>query len=361
MASEQAGGPSPGSTGGTPPATGELPPATGPVPDGPLVRQGGISARWRHQRPAQDTRQRGRTAGSSAVARHRPSAVVRSRATPYLFILPAFVVYAAFSLYPLVRAAQFSLFEWPGFGPSTFVGLQNYVDLASDAAFLAAIGNALVLIVFYAVLPLVIGLVLAAIFRRGQVRGMGFFRSVIFLPQVIALVVVAVAWRNIYAPGGPLNEALRAVGLDGLARGWLGDPGAALPAVGFIGTWLEMGLVMLLLLAGMSRIPDDLFEAARLDGAGPVREFFAITLPSVRGEIVVALVLTIIAALKTFDLVYLTTSGGPGNATTVPSYEVYFRAFQLREVGSASAVAIVLTLLVFAINVGVTRIGERAS
>lgn len=386
MASEQAGGPSPGSTGGTPlgypggplpgspggapPATGELPPATGPVPDGPLVRRGGISARWRHQRPAQDTsRWRERTAGSSAVtrrrpsavARHRPSAVVRSRATPYLFILPAFVVYAAFSLYPLVRAAQFSLFEWPGFGPSTFVGLQNYVDLASDAAFLAAIGNALVLIVFYAVLPLVIGLVLAAIFRRGQVRGMGFFRSVIFLPQVIALVVVAVAWRNIYAPGGPLNEALRAVGLDGLARGWLGDPGAALPAVGFIGTWLEMGLVMLLLLAGMSRIPDDLFEAARLDGAGPVREFFAITLPSVRGEIVVALVLTIIAALKTFDLVYLTTSGGPGNATTVPSYEVYFRAFQLREVGSASAVAIVLTLLVFAINVGVTRIGERAS
>ncbi|MGP5717436.1 carbohydrate ABC transporter permease [Brachybacterium tyrofermentans] len=295
------------------------------------------------------------------MARQRPSAVVRSRATPYLFILPAFVVYAAFSLYPLVRAAQFSLFEWPGFGPSTFVGLQNYIDLASDPDFRAAIGNALVLILFYAALPLVIGLVLAAIFRRGQVRGMGFFRSVIFLPQVIALVVVAVAWRNIYAPSGPLNQALRAVGLDELARGWLGDPGAALPAVGFIGTWLEMGLVMLLLLAGMSRIPDDLFEAARLDGAGPVREFFAITLPSVRGEIVVALVLTIIAALKTFDLVYLTTSGGPGNATTVPSYEVYYRAFQLREVGSASAVAIVLTLLVFAINVVVTRIGERAS
>ena len=291
----------------------------------------------------------------------RPSAVARSRAAPLLFLLPAFAVYAAFALYPLGRAAQFSLFEWRGFGSSTFVGLDNYADLAGDAAFRAAIGNALVLIVFYAVIPLVVGLVLAAILRRGQVRGMGFFRTVIFLPQVIALVVVAVAWRQIYSPVGPLNQLLDAVGLGALARGWLGDPSTALIAVGVIGTWIEMGLVMLLMLSGMSRIPQELFEAARLDGAGPVKEFFAIILPAVRGEITVALVLTIIAALKTFDLVYMTTSGGPGNSTTVPSYEVYFRAFDLREVGSASAVAIVLTVLIFAINVGVTRIGERES
>ena len=291
----------------------------------------------------------------------RPSAVARSRLAPFLFLLPAFAVYAAFALYPLGRAAQFSLFEWRGFGPSTFVGLDNYVDLAGDAAFRAAIGNALVLILFYAVIPLVVGLVLAAVLRRGQVRGMGVFRTVIFLPQVIALVVVAVAWRQIYSPVGPLNGLLDAVGLGALARGWLGDPSTALIAVGVIGTWIEMGLVMLLMLSGMSRIPQELFEAARLDGAGPVKEFFAIILPAVRGEITVALVLTIIAALKTFDLVYMTTSGGPGNSTTVPSYEVYFRAFDLREVGSASAVAIVLTVLIFAINVGVTRIGERES
>ncbi|WP_376768829.1 carbohydrate ABC transporter permease [Brachybacterium aquaticum] len=303
------------------------------------------------------------TAGESRARGRsgRPSAVARSALSPYLFIFPALLVYGAFALYPLLRAAQFSLYEWRGFGASTFVGLQNYIDLAGDAAFRAAIGNALVLIVFYAVIPLVVGLVLAAILRRGQVRGMGFFRTVIFLPQVIALVVVAVAWRQIYSPVGPLNQLLSAVGLDGLTRGWLGDPQTALASVGFIGTWIEMGLVMLLMLSGMSRIPAELYEAARLDGAGPLREFFAITLPAVRGEITVALVLTIIAALKTFDLVYMTTSGGPGNATTVPSYEVYFRAFDLREVGSASAVAIVLTLLIFAINVGVTRIGERES
>ena len=319
--------------------------------------------------PAQGSAADGRSSRGRAADGHprrprragRPSAVARSRAAPLLFLLPAFAVYAAFALYPLGRAAQFSLFEWRGFGSSTFVGLDNYVDLAGDAAFRAAIGNALVLILFYAVIPLVVGLVLAAVLRRGQVRGMGVFRTVIFLPQVIALVVVAVAWRQIYSPVGPLNQLLDAVGLGALARGWLGDPSTALIAVGVIGTWIEMGLVMLLMLSGMSRIPQELFEAARLDGAGPVKEFFAIILPAVRGEITVALVLTIIAALKTFDLVYMTTSGGPGNSTTVPSYEVYFRAFDLREVGSASAVAIVLTVLIFAINVGVTRIGERES
>ena len=171
--------------------------------------------------------------------------------------------------------------------------------------------------------------------------------------------MVAVAWYQIYSPRGLLNDVLQLVGLGEFARGWLGDPTFALPAVGMIGFWLQTGLVMLLLLAGMGRIPNDLFEAARLDGAGPVREFFAITLPSVRGEIATALVLTIIAALKTFDLVYVTTSGGPGTATTVPSYEVYNRAFNLKQVGSASAVAIVLTLLVFVINVFVSRIGEE--
>lgn len=294
--------------------------------------------------------------------RRAPSALARSRWTPYLFILPAFVVYGLFLLYPLLRAVQYSLYEWTGFGPSTFVGLRNYADLAQDSAFRAAIWHSLVLVFFYALLPLAIGLVLAAVLRRAQVRGMGFFRTVIFLPQVIAMVVIAVAWRQIYAPNGLLNTVLRAIGLDSLARGWLGEPGAALPAVGLIGTWLEMGLVMLLLLlAGMSRIPDERYEAARLDGAGPVREFFAVTLPAVRGEIVTALVLTLIASLKTFDLVYLTTSGGPGKATTVPSYQVYQRAFELKDVGSASAVAIVLTIIVFAINAAITRIGERES
>lgn len=279
---------------------------------------------------------------------------------PYGFLLPALAIYGTFMLFPIGRAAQFSLYDWDGISPtSTFVGFDNYVAVFADEQLRAAFGHALVLIFFFSVLPVMIGLLLAAVLNRGKVRGLSFFRTVVFLPQVIAMVVVAVAWRQIYAPNGWLNEGLRSIGLESLTRAWLGDYTFALPSVGFVGTWVSMGLVTVLLLAGMARIPGELFEAARLDGAGAVREFFAITLPSVRGEITVAMTLTIIAALKTFDLVYVTTSGGPGNSTSVPSYEVYRLAFRLGEVGTAAAIGITLMILIFAINLVVNRLGER--
>jgi raffinose/stachyose/melibiose transport system permease protein len=281
------------------------------------------------------------------------------RKIAYLYLLPAFLVYAAFLLYPLGRAVQISFYEWNGNTLATWAGLDNYVEVVTDPGLRAAFGHALVLVFFYAVLPLVVGLGLASILNRARVRGLPFFRTVVFLPQVVAMVVIGVAWRRLYAPDGSVNDLLRAVGLDSLARGWLGDYTAALPAVGFIGTWFEIGLVTVLLLAGMGRIPGELYEAARLDGAGPVREFLAVTLPSVRGEIAVALTLTVIAALRTFDLVYITTRGGPGQSTSVPSFEVYNRAFQQGRVGSAAAVAVVLTLVIFLISFGITRIAER--
>jgi raffinose/stachyose/melibiose transport system permease protein len=175
------------------------------------------------------------------------------------------------------------------------------------------------------------------------------------------MVVVAVAWRQIYAPDGVLNRTLRWAGLDSLTRAWLGDYTFSLPAVGLIGTWVTTGLVTVLLLAGMAKIPSEQFESARLDGAGAMREFFAIIVPAVRAEVTVALTLTIVVSLKTFDLVYVTTSGGPGSSTTVPSYEVYRRAFELGEVGSAAAVGVALTVLIFVISFLVNRIGDRIS
>ncbi|GAA2729731.1 carbohydrate ABC transporter permease [Cellulomonas aerilata] len=294
-------------------------------------------------------------------AARRPARSWRRRLAPYGFLLPAFVLYGMFLLVPILRAAQLSLFEWDGLTLGTFVGLDNYAAVVTDPRLREAFGHALVLVVFFSLLPVAIGLLLAAVLNRGRVRGLPFFRTVIFLPQVVAMVVVAVAWRQIYAPDGWLNDALRGVGLGSLTRPWLGDFTYSLPAVGTIGTWVSMGLVTVLLLAGMSRVPTELYEAARLDGAGAVRELVAITLPAVRAEITVALTLTIIAALKTFDLVYVTTGGGPGTSTTVPSYEVYRRAFQLGEVGMAAAVGITLMVLIFAINLVVNRVGDRST
>ncbi len=291
----------------------------------------------------------------------RYSARQGRRITPYLYILPAFLVYGVFMLYPLARSVHLSLFDWDGLTLATYVGFDNYVDVLNDERLRAAFGNALTFVFFYAVLPVCIGLVLAAVLTRARVRGLSIFRTIVFLPQVIAMVVVAIAWRQIYAPDGSLNTLLRAIGLGDLARPWLGDYTFSLPAVGIIGTWVSTGLVTVLLMAGMAKIPVEQFEAARLDGAGPVREFFAIILPSVRAEITVALTLTIVASLKTFDLIYVTTRGGPGSSTTVPSYEVYRRAFEQGQVGSAAAVGVTLTVLIFVISLVVNKIGDRSS
>jgi len=283
------------------------------------------------------------------------------RRVAYLYLLPAFVVYAAFLLYPIGRAVQLSLYDWDGLSVGRWAGLSNYAAIVADEGLRDAFVHALVLVGFYALAPLAIGLMLAAILNHAKVRGLGFFRTVVFLPQVVAMVVVAVAWRRVYAPDGTLNGLLDALGLDSLTRGWLGDYTFALPAVGVVGTWFETGLVTVLLLAGMSRIPPELYEAARLDGAGAVKEFFAVTLPSVRGEIAVALTLTVIAALRTFDLVYITTRGGPGNSTSVPSYEVYHRAFGLSQIGSAAAIGVTLTVIIFAISFVINRFADRGA
>jgi raffinose/stachyose/melibiose transport system permease protein len=195
---------------------------------------------------------------------------------------------------------------------------------------------------------------------RTRVRGLALFRTVLFLPQVIALVVVAVMWRMIYAPdGGLINESLRAVGLGGLAQNWLGSFSLALPSVGLIGTWVMYGLAMVLFTAGVQKIPQSLYDAARMDGAGPVREFFAVTLPGLRNEIAVALTLTTIQALRSFDLVYITTGGGPGDSTSVPAFEVYNRAFRGGDVGSASAIGVCIAALIFVLTLAVNRIAER--
>ncbi|MFE5164084.1 carbohydrate ABC transporter permease [Streptomyces sp. NPDC056697] len=296
---------------------------------------------------------------ATAVTRaYRRRAPGEPRAIGYVYILPALIVYAVFLLYPFGQSVWLSFVHWDGLTVATPAGFDNYRALFSDASLRAPFLHALLLLVFYAALPVAIGLLLAALMSRVRIRGMTFFRTVLFLPQVLALIVVGVAWRSILAPDGLLNDALRAVGLGGLARPWLGDYTWALPAVGIVGTWVGTGLCMVLFLAGAQRIPRELYEAARMDGAGPLREFLTVTLPGLRPQIAVALTLTIVAGLRNFDLIYITTSGGPGNATSVPAYEVYHRAFETNQVGSAAAVGVALTVLIFVLTVTVSRLVE---
>src|SRR5262249_47648234 len=215
------------------------------------------------------------------------------------------------------------------------------------------------LILFYAALPVALGLLLTAALTRHRIRGFRFFRTALFLPQLIAGVVIAQAWTWIYDDNGPLNRALHLVGLGSFARPWLGDFTWALPSIGAIGTWVTYGLCMVLFVAGVQKIPTTLYDAARVDGAGAVREFFSVTLPGLRNEVVVAFVLTTINALRSFDIVYNATSGGPGNETYVPALVMYQNAFLYNEVGYACAIAVILAVVIFVLATSVNLLADR--
>ncbi len=280
----------------------------------------------------------------------------------WVFTAPALAVYAVFVLWPMFLTFEYSLYQWDGIGPSTWVGLDNYTKVFSDPELSGTIVNAFELIVFFSVIPVLLGLAIAATIRNIAASRLAVVaRTVLFVPQVIPLVAAGIAWSWLLSSTGLVNQVLSAVGLDGMTRAWLGDFGTALPAVGVIGAWVLLGLCTLLLLAGMSKIDPALYEAARIDGAGPLREFFSITVPSLRQEIGVCVTVTVIAALASFDIVYVATQGGPGNATMVPGLEIYYQAFSDREVGVASALAVVLMALVLLCVLPIQRLTREES
>ncbi len=265
----------------------------------------------------------------------------------WLFAAPAIAFYAMFVIRPLLYTFQYSVYSWDGIGPSTYVGLRNYSALFTDPTLFASIVNAVKLIVFFSAIPVIFGLIIASTIRRIAASRLAVVaRIVIFFPQIIPLVAAGIIWSWLLSSTGLVNQMLSAIGLAGITRAWLGDFTFALPAVGVIGAWVLLGLCTLLLLAGMTKVDPAVYEAARLDGAGSVREFVSITLPALRQEIGVCVTVTVIAALASFDIIYISTQGGPGTSTMVPGYAVYYLAFFQREVGQASALAVFLMLLV---------------
>lgn len=280
----------------------------------------------------------------------------KGHATPLLYLAPAVLLYTLFTVLPALHTGYLSLFDWDGVTLPSFAGLGNYRLVAEDPQLRAAALHAGTLIIFFSVLPILFGLVSAAIVARHRRRGMAFVRVVLFLPQVVPLVAVGIIWRWVYAEDGVVNQVLHWLGLGEEARAWLGSFDWALLAVGLIGTWVVSGLCLVLFLSGTQRIDREIYEASRMDGAGPVREFFSITLPLLRPEIAVALSITVIAALSSFDLIYITTGGGPGNSTVVPGILIYRLAFGGGAVGLASALAVVLTCVIFAIVLTLNRL-----
>ena len=277
----------------------------------------------------------------------------------WLFVLPALIAYAVFVLQPLALTVQYSFYRWDGVGPATWAGLSNYAAVISEPRLLEGLFNSFRLLVFFCVIPVTLGLVTASVIHRVATGRLGSVsRTVLFLPQVIPLVAAGIIWGRLLSLSGLVNQSLGAVGLEDVTRAWLGDFDTALPAVGMIGIWVLLGFCIVLLLTGMTKIDGALFESARIDGAGWFQEFRAITVPSLRNEIGVCVTVTAIAALAAFDIVYVSTGGGPGDSTAVPGIQIYRLAFLERQVGVASALAVVLIVLVLLVILPIQRISR---
>lgn len=295
----------------------------------------------------------------------RPSATSRTtrrhRALVGLaFIAPALILYGWLVLGSFASAIQYSFYRWDGVGQSTFVGLANYVTVMTSPNQLTDLLHAVELMVFFTGVTLVLGLAAVGLSRAtARRRGAAVVRTILFLPQVIPLVAAAIGWSWIYSPHGLVNQVLGAVGLSSLQQPWLGNPSTALISVGFVGTWALLGFVTMMLNAGVGKIDPALYEASRLDGANALQEFFAVTLPGLRREIVVCATLTVIAALASFDIVYMTTQGGPDRATMVPGVDIYQLAFGEQNVGAAAALGIVLMAVVLLVIIPLQRLATK--
>jgi raffinose/stachyose/melibiose transport system permease protein len=279
----------------------------------------------------------------------RPQSSHRGRGAfvAWLFVAPALLFYSAFVLIPIGITVYYSLLRWNGIGAQQFRGLQNYLTVLSEPDLLLTIGNAFQLVLYFTVLPVGVGLGVAQIIRQHLGGPFGTTaRTILFIPQVIPLVAAGIAWSWMLASNGVINQLLSVLGLGSWTRGWLGDFDFALPAVGIIGAWVLLGLCTMLLVTGIAKIDATLYEAAKLDGASGWDEFIHVTVPGLRQEIGVCITVTVIAALASFDIVYIATGGGPGGVTNVPGLEIYRLAFAHRQVGLASALAIVLMILV---------------
>ncbi len=280
----------------------------------------------------------------------------------WLFVAPALVMYGLFVLQPLALTVQYSFYRWDGVGPATWVGFSNYLTVLSEPRLVETLFNAFRLVLFFSLVPVGLGLVTASVIQRVATGPLGTIsRTVLFLPQVIPLVAAGIIWGRLLSLPGLVNQVLTTVGLGDVTRAWLGDFDTALPAVGIIGIWVLLGFCTVLLLTGMTKIEAALYESARLDGAGWFQEFRAITLPSLRNEIGVCITVTVIAALAAFDIVYVSTGGGPGGATAVPGIQIYILAFLERQVGIASALAVVLVVLVLLVILPIQRLSRDSA
>ncbi len=276
----------------------------------------------------------------------------KSTIKAYLFLLPAFVIFCSVVIFPTIYSFYLSFFSWNGIGDKKFVALKNYINLFTvDSVFLTALKNNFLWIIMTVFFTVTVSLLLAVVLNR-SFKGRVVYRAIFYIPYMLSWVVVGVIWKWMYNPNmGFINECLKAMGLTNLKLTWLSDPKIALYCVYVAALWQGVGQPMILFLSGLQTIPTDVLEAATIDGAGPIRKFFSVTVPLMKETFVMVLATLIVAAMKVYDIVQGLTGGGPNNSTQVLATYMYSQTFQYNNVGMGTAVACIMVVMMLIVIV----------
>lgn len=298
----------------------------------------------------------GRAQRAPAPARRRYSPAERKlRRAGWLMVTPSLLHIGLWTAIPVVATFALGFTDYNVFSPPRWIGLDNYVEIVQDPVFRKATWNTIAYTFWTVPVSMAIALVIAVALNQG-LRLQKWYRTAFFLPQVTATVAIAMVWLWIFNPQqGLLNAFLALFGIPGQV--WLADPDWALWSVILVGAWQGIGIKMLIYIAALQNVDVSLYEAASVDGASAVRKFFAITVPMLKPATFFVLVISIINAFQVFDQIYVLTSGGPANATTMMTYEVYRSAFEEFRMGMASAQSVVLFFFLLVM----TLAGRRAT
>ena len=273
----------------------------------------------------------------------------KSRMLLKLFILPAILVYVVFQIIPLFGAIFFSVMDWNGIAGTSmiFVGLENYIKALTSPDFITSLKNMFQIVVFSVLFHTPIALLLAACLHT-KCKGYRIFKALFFVPTVFPLTAVGLMWYLIFMPTGVGNAFLELVGLESLVSAWLVNPATAMPTIIFVNIWVGIGYYMVILMAGLTTIPTDIFEAADIDGANSITKFFKITVPLLKPTIAMCIVMDVIGTVKIFDLVFVMTGGGPNGLTNLPTTLLYNEAFKYSHYGVGSAIGVIILLICLA-------------
>ncbi|MEM6108623.1 sugar ABC transporter permease [Mycobacterium sp. 050272] len=300
-----------------------------------------------------------------AAAKRRPQGPYPSRRRAWagrLFVAPNLAAVAVFMLFPLGFSLYMSFQQWDVFRPPKFLGLKNFEDLfTSDPLFLIAIRNTIVFSLGTVIPTVVISLIVAAVLNR-KAKGIAIVRTIVFMPLAISSVVLAVVWQFVFnTDNGLLNIMLGWVGLGPVP--WLVDPNWAMASLCVVAVWRSVPFATVILLAAMQGVPQTVYEAAKIDGAGEIRQFWSITVPLIRGSVSFVVVISIIHAFQAFDMVYVLngSNGGPETSTYVLGIMLFQHAFSFLEFGYASALAWVMFAILLVLTLVQLRLTHRRS